>query len=168
MDKTTQQTKEALQDFTLKLAPATILPAVVISINDSDLLTVRLSSGLEIDQVRLRSVIKEGSKFLLIPKLNSVIQIARIENSDEFFVAVVSELEKMLCMIGTTTFEIDENGILISRAGDDLLKVMSDLVDSILNEKHITSQGPTTGLLPDSIASFNTIKTRLNGLLKSI
>lgn len=167
MSKDIQDIGRALSDFSSKYGPASILPAEVLQVNGDDTISVRLSDGVEIEDVRLRSVVKVGNKVLLIPKVGSIVQIARIENSEEFLVIAVEEITSVLFIIGTARFEVDQAGFLIKKGAESLGKLVADLLDAILSERHNTMYGPTVSLTPDSQLKFNQLKTRAANLLKN-
>jgi len=166
MSKDTQQIKESLSMFAGKYGPAAIRPATVVAVNDDDTVNVE-ASGLVIEDVRLRSVVKPGGKVLLIPAIGSIVQIASIENSDEFIVIAVEEISKFILIIGTSKFDMDDAGFLVKKDNEDLLSIVSDLIDASVNAIYNTTNGPTTGMMPASTTVFNLIKTRFNNLLKS-
>jgi len=85
MNKDTQQIKESLSRFAEKYGPAAIMPAKVVAVSDDDTVTIEML-GVTVEDVRLRSVVKPGGRIVLIPAINIIVQIARIENSDEFIV----------------------------------------------------------------------------------
>jgi len=110
----TEQIKEELKNFSSKHGPAALIPAVVTAINEDDTVTVKLSDDVVIEDVRLKSVVKDGTKFIITPAENSNILIGRIENSEEFFVAVIDEVKSVNIEIGDMSFFIDENGIVMN------------------------------------------------------
>lgn len=167
MNKDTQLIKEALESFSSKYGPAVIVPATVLSVDSDDTINVQLSGGEILADVRLRSIVKDGGKILLVPAINSVVQIARIENSNEYIVIAVSEVSKVLYIVGTATFDVDTHGFMLKNGVEDLLSLMSDLIDASVNAIYNTPGGPTAGMLPESIEIFNNIKARFNTLLKS-
>lgn len=57
--------------------------------------------------------------------------------------------------------------ILIASESENLHKLMLDMLDAIIAEKHMTSTGPTVKLTPQSEARFDSIKTRFKNLLKA-
>lgn len=112
--KEEQNIKEQMQIFSSKFGPASLIPAVVTAINDDDTVAVTTSDDVMIDDVRLKSVVKTGTKFIVTPALNSNILIGRIENSEEFIVAAVDELKEVRIEISDTSIVADENGIVMN------------------------------------------------------
>jgi hypothetical protein len=167
MSITTQQIKEALKKFSALHGPEIILQATVTAINNNDTISAKLSNDIVIGEVRLKSVVKEGGKVLLIPAIDSTVIIASIENSEEFVVVAVEEVSQVYYLVGTTKYRVDENGFLIQRGSEDLLSIMNDFIDEVIGAIFITPSGNTTGMLPTSSNALSSIKTRLNNLLKS-
>jgi hypothetical protein len=149
--------------------PGVIESAEVIDVDEqTDTVTVKLDTGLELDDVRLRSIIKDGSKWVLVPSIGSIVLIGRIDDTEEFVVVAVEDVSRIIAVVGSTRMELDKDGFLIRRGTDDLLKILKDLVDANLNELHNTAGGPTTGMMPSSAAVYTSLKTRLESLLKTV
>lgn len=136
----TDQIKEALKTFAEKYGPAALIPAIVTAINTNDTIAVKLSDDVLIDDVRLKSVVKTGTKFIVKPALNSNVLIGRIENSEEFILVSADEIDEVRIEINTITLVMDTNGIvmnggalhgLVTRDGtkDQLNKLEQDVND---------------------------------------
>lgn len=109
-----EQIKEQIQIFSEKHGPAALIPATVTAINDDDTIVATTSDNVMIDDVRLKSVIKTGTKFTVTPAMNSNILIGRIENSEEFIVVSVDEVKEVRVEINETSIVADENGIVMN------------------------------------------------------
>jgi hypothetical protein len=139
MDRTTQDIKDQLQALAKQYGPAALIPATVIDVHDDDTITVQLATGLELDDVRLRSVVKAGSKIILLPKVESVVQMARIENSEEFVVVAVEEITEIRIEIGNVKYVIDQDGLLIQKETDTVREVLQLIIEAV--QKIIVLQG---------------------------
>jgi len=106
--------KESLQSIAAKFGPAALIPATVTTLNADDTIAVELSDGVTIDDVRLKSVVKAGTKFIITPALNSNILIGRIENSNEFVMISADEIKQVDIEIGSMKIFIDTNGIVFN------------------------------------------------------
>lgn len=166
-DLVQEQIKVELAKFSDKHGPAAIVPATVLAINNDDTVHVQFSDDSEIDDVRLRSVVKAGDKVLLIPKVGSIVQVAKIENSDEYLIIAVEEITDVVYVIGGTRYEANNRGHLIEAQGETLLQIVLDLIDACKNERHLTKQGPTITMSTVSKTVFNSIKTRAQKLLRN-
>jgi hypothetical protein len=125
--------KEQLGKFAGKYAPITIMYADVVAINENDTVKVETVGGDEIDDVRLKSVIKAGNKLILTPKIGSTILIGRIESGEDWILISADEVEKVSLLINDLNIEIDENGIMVSK-GDDNMKEIFGLIISAVKQ----------------------------------
>lgn len=124
--------KKELAVFAGRFAPATIIPATVLSYNATDeTVSVKLSNGAVIDDVRLRSVIKAGNKKIDLPKIGSTVLIGSIENSNEYVVIAVEEIEKEQWVIGPVKFEVDSSGFLVQKGTDTLKEILTLIIEAV-------------------------------------
>jgi hypothetical protein len=157
--KAQEQIKEQLGDFSAKYGPSAIVSATVIELNNDDTVKIELSGGGVIDDARLKSVVASGSKFLLIPKVGSTVQIGAIENSEEYVVVAVHEITAMKVIIEATTYVIDSHGFELRKQNDTLKNILINIVEAC--EKILVLQGNN----PDYV-KLSTAKTSINNLLK--
>lgn len=160
----TEQIKEQLALFASRFGPVVIMPATVTAINDDRTIQVLFDNGLEIDDVRLKAVVKEGDEFVMLPVVGSTVLVGCIAESDDFVLVAASEVSEVFIKIGKTELKVNEK-FSIKTKDDSLLGLMKDLIDAILSEKHMTNSGPSISLTPDSQLLFNNIKTRFSKLL---
>lgn len=164
MSKQINDIGDALAVFAAKYGPVVIQPATVLSVNDDDTIKAKLTNGFIIEDVRLKSVIKEGNKVILLPKIASIVQIARIDTNDDYVVIAVTEVTKVLYQIDNTIFDVDQNGYLLKCENETLRKLLDDLLDAIMNMRFTTQSGPTVNLV--NLMAFQQIKDRVKNLLK--
>lgn len=160
--------------------------------------TVETSTEIQYVDVRLRSVIdpdKQG--FCFIPKIDSLVLVGRIGNSNELYVAMFSEVDKVLLSSGSLELTVDPDkvelkkgdkisvviqddqvmitadqstlkqtasGFTMTRSGEGLKKVLTDLITAITQLTVPTGVGPSG--IPINAAAFNAIKTRLGNFLE--
>lgn len=128
-----EEIKNAFEKFSGKHGPKVIVPAEVLSVNEDELMVaVRFGNDAEVDDVRLKSVVKNGNHFVLLPVVGSIIQVARIENSDEYVVIAVDEITAVRCKVDNAEFKIDQDGFTLQQGDDSLGKVLQDLIEQIL------------------------------------
>lgn len=132
MDRVTEDIKSGLQLLASQFGPSPIQPASVEAVNDDDTISVRLSSDLVIDDVRLKSVINGTDKMVITPKVGSTVLIASIENSFEFICLAVEEVTEVYYKIGDTEIRQNSDGLLIKKGNDSLGKAVDDLIKEIL------------------------------------
>jgi hypothetical protein len=140
MGKVEDDIKNQLQLLAGEFGPAQIISAKVLSVNiDEDTIAVAVDGGLEIDDVRLKSIIKAGNKLVLRPTVNSTVLIGRIENSDEWVMISPDEIDSMKLIIGDVAFEINENGFLVKKDDKSLKDLLVLLIEAV--EKIVVLEG---------------------------
>ncbi|KAA2244567.1 hypothetical protein F0L74_00905 [Chitinophaga agrisoli] len=155
MSKQQAQLIEALRN--LSREKATIIPAEVENSDiENGTIDVVTFDGVHIYDVRLRSVIDDDGKGVLIfPVKGSSVLIARINKSDNFIVISIEEPELLKCTVGEKYLELDKDGLELSAGDDSLKKCLDDLLDEII-----------TIYAPMNKSAFTDIKDRLAKLLK--
>lgn len=156
--------KEQMAMFGGKLGPKTIRTATVTAVNTDDTVAVKFSNERSVDDARLRAVVANGNKVVLIPQLNSVVIVGMLENSDEYVVLMVSEVSEIKYKIDTVEFDIDSAGFLVKKGSETLKKILDDLLDAINLLTVPTNVGPSG--VPINATSFTAIKTRVAQILK--
>ncbi len=75
---------------------------------------VKVNEGVSFEDVRLYGLTDDGLKgFCLIPKRDSMVLVSRIDNGNELYVTMFSEVDKVLGTIGDKTeVAIDEESLL--------------------------------------------------------
>lgn len=156
--------------------------AIVESVQ-GDTCTVKLfGSDLLVDDVSLIADIQiEGIR--VIPSIGSVILVGCVDNQiSDLFVLQYSSVDSFEVKIGETEIYGDKNTVSLKQ-GDSIVELSSekilvknnvvslkdlfgDLVDVIQNLKVITAQGPSTSLMPDTIAALTSFKTKYPQLLQ--
>ncbi len=165
MGKVNDDIKEQLGKFAAERGPSTIINATVVYVDETNSsVTVKLDSGLELDDVRLRSVIKAGNKVVLLPAVGTNILIGKIEGSDDYVVIAVEEIDKIVYIVGTVKFEVDANGILIQKGTETFKKIVDDLIAQIKLIVVPTNVGPSGN--PLNALAFDAIQTRADNLFR--
>jgi len=126
-----QQIKDEWAKFSKQFGPDIIVGATVTAINDDDTISVTLGDGSVIDDVRLKAVVKDGNKFLLIPAENSSVLIGKLRNDDEYVIIAVDEITEIKCVIETLTQSINANGFLFQKDADTLKDAMILFVEAM-------------------------------------
>lgn len=159
-----------------------VFPATVKEVNEDEFTcSVLFDDELEYTDVRLRSVIDPGKHgFAFIPSVGSMVLVGRIASSEQLFVAMFSEIDKVLFTSGSLEVVVDadkielkkgeailrqtEAGFTMIRSGEGLKKILTDLITAITQLTVPTGVGPSG--VPINTAVFNTIKTRLGNFLE--
>lgn len=143
-----------------------IFPAIVKEVTGS---TVSVEvDGLIYEGVQLQATEKEGVKGVLItPEVGSVVLVQRILNSDDFLVAMYSEVAEIIHQTSKAKILINDNGIGIYADGESMLDILVDFIDACINERHLTKSGPTVSISTESQTRFVNIKNRVKKLLQN-
>jgi len=123
--------------------------------------TVKLANGLELKEVQLKALKESSDAVVIIPKTGSDVTLLQLGR--DHLVISVDEVEKVKGTIETTEFVIDADGYQIKRGGEDLKKILEDLIDTINQLTVPTSAGPSG--VPINAAAFTAIKNRIPNLL---
>ena len=158
--------KRELGKFAGRYAPTVLQPAKVTEVHDDHTVTVELGSGAVVDGVRLKAVIKDGDYFVLVPAVDSVVQVAALDGSDELLVIGVDAITSIESKIGDSSLKIDGEGFVFGKGTDTLAKLMADLIDAMILERHMTTSGPSISLTAESVTKYNALKIRFEDILK--
>ena len=159
MDLVTQQIKDQLGEFSKQFGPAAIMPAVVTAVNADSTVSVEFSDGSTVEDVRLKSIVKEGNQFLLIPKIGSCVLIGKIQNSDEYVLLVVDEITEVKSVIDSVTQSIDTAGFLFQKGTDTLKDALVTFVEAV--EAIVVIEGRN----PDRL-KLAAAKTKIQNILR--
>lgn len=157
MSRDLEDIKTQMTDFSKKFGPSVIVPAIVFAVNADDTIHVIFSHGAEIEDARLKSVVKAGNKFLLIPKIGSVVQVAKIENSDEYLVIAVDEITEVIYVIDGVQFSFDENGFVIKKGTDTVKDVLKLIVEAVEQITVLQGNNPNYVKLTNALTKINNI-----------
>lgn len=141
----------------------------------SKVCTVEVVNGLVCDcvpvdgsapilEVRITTNNESENYFAVIPKVGSQV-IVTFLTKDVAFVSIVADPEKLVYKSGDLLFEVSDK-FLIKKGGDNLSKLLTDLINANKTEVHKTNTGVTLGLIPNSVVVYDAIKNRITNLLK--
>lgn len=83
----------------------------------------------------------------------------RTQYDDGSVVEYDSDTHIFTVNVDQSQFKISEDGFIIAKGGENLKKIISDLIDAILAETHTTSTGPSG--TPINATQYTAIKNRL-------
>ncbi len=135
--------EEELRKLLLQITANDVLfPAVVTSVNYNDDYCDVSADG-DYTDVNLRAVIDNtGNRVVVYPKVDSVVLCGRITNSNSIYVIQVSEIDKIVIVIGNTNVVLNENEIVFNNGLNTISKAdvlhqeldkMSARIDSVIN-----------------------------------
>lgn len=163
--------------------PGGSIYATVKSVDaDKRTVTATDDNDMTYDDVRLYAVERPELKgSVVLPKVGSRVLLSRIGTSNELYVSMFSEVDRMLLTIGDKqSLEITSGmlelktdksnlkatpaGFTLVRDGAGLKKTLTDLCDAI-NRLTVTTQSGPSGT-PINAAEFSAIKQELNKYLE--
>ncbi|WP_346236158.1 hypothetical protein ABDK00_016875 [Niabella insulamsoli] len=167
MDKA-RELHEALKGVGRFGLQATIIAAEVISV-DGESCKVKVKD-LELSDVRLKATINgEANKILALPKVGSTVLIGSLTGDmRDLCVLRIDEVERLQYEQEGLKIEVDSITKKVSIENDSvsLKSLFDDLADIIKTLKLFTANGPTNGLLPDSLLKVTEFESNYNLLLK--
>jgi hypothetical protein len=149
-----QQIRDAIRRMAgLEGPPPTLLATVTAVDEPGETCTVK--DELELSYtIRLHPTIGTGECVTILPAVGSLVLAVRVESEDNWMLLACDNAEKVKMQVGDTTVEL-KDGVLISRNGDGLKEIISDLVTEIL-----------AIYAPKNVANIAAIQLRIDQLLK--
>jgi len=138
-----------------------MLIGTVSAVDDQKLCcTVKLDDDIIYYKVRLRSVVTDDTGVYLLPKVDSKVTIARVDNGGHWTVVKWSEVDKMMLKIGQTTIEVIDGSVTINEGNNKGLVKVVELTQKInaleqkVNDLLTALQGVTIPLAPSGTYPF--------------
>lgn len=132
--------------------------------------TVKLISGLDISDVKLKATIDDQSDFILVtPKIgSSVLMLSSSGDLTNMTVIKADQFDKIEICQGGFELLIDssDSKISIKNQSVNLKEIFTDLGTLLKQLKVYTPMGPSGTPLPDSIMAIESFETKFNQLLK--
>lgn len=167
MDKI-QEIKAKLR-LTVGAEPNLPIQATVVSV-EGETCTVRLASGFEIDDIRLKSTVGDGDNYLLqTPAVGSDVTLLSSDGTvKNMFVVLMDDLESFRFSHGGLKIEFDgaDGKVLIKNNQTSLYKLLDDLSMLLKQLKVYTAMGPSGTPLPDTILAIEAFEIGFKQLLK--
>lgn len=156
--------------------------AIVTAVNQAARTCTVEAEEVLYEDVLLYGVTDPGRKGLcLLPAVGSTVLVSRIGGSNELYVEMFSEVDRLLLTLGdkvslvldakggtlkadSTRLEATEEGLLLTRGRAGLKKTLTDLCEALARMTVSTGVGPSSP--PINIADFQKIKQELNDYLK--
>ena len=159
MSETLADIKEQLAEFSGRYAPKILRTATVTAVNADDTVAIELGNGRTVDDARLRAVVANGNRVVMVPSVGSTVVVGKLENSDEYVVLMVSEVSEIKDKIGTVELNVNNAGILMKKDDDTLKQIATLIIEAI--EPIIILEGRNPNLVKLAQA-----KTKVNNLLR--
>ena len=115
-----------------------------------------LNGGADIYDVQLRAD-NGGSKGQIIyPSVKSLVLVSPLDGDKaNFYVAMFSDVDEVVCEISDTRMITGKDGVLIAKGNDGLKEVMNEMVNQMLKI-----------YAPKDVPGLTKLKTRIKNLLK--
>lgn len=142
----------------------------VVKSIQGDTCTVEVG-GLELSGVRLKATADGSQNFVLIPAINSNVMMISLDGSiDNLTIVKMDKVAKILFEENGLKLDFDsETGKLgLKNNSTSLHQLFSDLTNLLNGFTLNHPQGPTTGLMPSTMAAVQQFQTSFNQLLKNI
>ena len=143
--------------------------ATIVSVQN-DTCTIKVLSGLELSDVRLKATISDDTDTLLItPKVGSEVMVmSQTGKLSGLVVIKVDSVEKIEYKKGDFEFVLDgtTGKITLKKSGANFGSLITSLIDTVIAAQIITPMGTGT-IDPATIAQLNQIKAKFNLILNS-
>ncbi len=138
-----------------------MLIGTVSAVDDQKLTcTVKLDDDIIYYKVRLRSVVTDDTGVYVLPKADSKVTIACVDNGGHWTVVKWSEVDKLMLKIGQTTIEVVDGSVTINGGNNNGLVKVAELTQKInaleqqMNTILSTIQGVSVTLAPSGSFPF--------------
>lgn len=127
-----EQIRQLIRGIGDKTASPVILGEVTEVDEQAATCTVMLSEGLEIDGVRMRSIVEDGQGFYVVPAVGSKVQLLRLGRSDDFMIVGTELYDKVIIQGDEISLVVTQENITFNnnRLGSFLLDI-NKLVEKV-------------------------------------
>jgi hypothetical protein len=160
-----EQIRSALKKLAGEVGPPATMLAQVVSVDEEARTCTLKDEDFEFFDIRLRPVESENESIEIFPKVGSWVLAARIESDEEFMVIGYDEIDSWRIKAGTLEMELKNGKFLMKKGGESLGKLIDDLLQAMLIEKHIVGSPTTTSPDPATVTSFTNLKARFAAFL---
>lgn len=139
-----------------------VFPAVVTEVDEKEYTcTVRRDGQVDYFDVRLRALVKADLQgFAFIPKLQSVVLVARIGRSNELFVCQYTEVDKVVFTDNDLELKVDPDNIDLKKGENITVHVDAGKLEVVNDKTTVIHQAEALTLLSDQA----TVKITTGGL----
>lgn len=131
------------------------LPCRVKSVDGFNCVCSPINGDPDILDVRLVADDESEDKYVLIPKVNSVVLVAFL-NNNAGYLAMVSEVDSVFYKNGDTVFEVTEK-FLIKKGDDTLKEALQLIVEAMQQILVLQGNGPNYTKLSQAMGKINNI-----------
>lgn len=163
MDKK-EQIRQGLIGLASAVGPLQTVLAVVESVDFIEATCVLDDEGVTMYDVRLKPVLTGNEALVIFPAVGSWVLATRLEDDDDWLVIACEKADMCRFAGADCVIEMDSAGVKISKGGETLKAILSDLLTAIKALTVPTGTGPSG--TPINSPAFTAIENRLNNFLK--
>ncbi|KAA6339872.1 hypothetical protein EZS27_012237 [termite gut metagenome] len=140
----------------------TVFQGVVTAVNEDEFTCdVRRDNAVDYFDVRLRGLVKADLQgFAFIPKLDSLVLVCRINNSNELFVCQFTEIDKVIFTDNDFELKIDLDNIDLKKGEKITVHIDAKKIEIVNDKTKITQEAEALTLSSDQA----TVKITTGGL----
>ncbi|MFC0514532.1 hypothetical protein ACFFGT_09980 [Mucilaginibacter angelicae] len=112
--------------------PVSFHDAVVVAVDQDAFTCDVLLDEAEVYGVRLRAVMSDRKSIDVLPVAGSPVVIGKLAD-DDYIVIACDQIAMYRITTGNTVLRVDAEGLLVSKGGDTLGKILNDLVRGVLS-----------------------------------
>lgn len=139
-----------------------IFPAVITEVNEEEFTcTVKRDGAVDYFDVRLRGLVSaELQGFAFIPKLESTVLVCRIGKSNELFVCLFTEIDKVIFTDNDLEMAVDTENIDIRKGENITVHIDADKLEITNGKTVVTHEAESLTLASDQ----STVRITTGGL----
>lgn len=126
---------------------------------------VLLDEGVVLPDVRLRAVSDGGKMGLVaVPTRGSQVVFAQVRGEADYILIKTSELDRVVVEVDDVVLDINDKGMEMKKGNVSLRSLLEDLSALLKQFKVTTPSGPSTAILPDTMAAITDFETKFKTL----
>jgi len=130
-----------------------VIPVTVTSVDKAACTCDVEYDGLELGEVRLKATNEDKQGFKIFPQVGSAVLIQKLGKTEEYFVAMYSEIDEVETSVEDTVVKVNADGFHFGKGNVSLRDVLDDLFGQV---KAINSELQkvvvTIGVTPNVVA----------------
>jgi len=151
MSDNEKQLQQALEDFKNTILKSTLITDGIISnVRESDVLCDVTISGNLYSNVPFKVLVKKSPSIIEVPAEGSACLVCmRNANFTTPQILFIQDVEKLLVVIGNTTYQVTKDGFILTNGSSGLKNTFKNIINELIGFKTISPGGngltdPTT------------------------
>lgn len=159
MGKHAEKIRQGFAALARKAVGQNSILAQVKSVDEDEFTCVLFDeeTGVDYEDVRLRPVIDGNESLTLFPKIDSWVVAIQIEDSEDWQIVSVSEIDKYRVVTGNRTIEQDADGLLIKNGNDTLKDCLKLIIEGVQGIVVIQGTNPDYAKLAQAMIKLNNL-----------